>query len=67
MTCLSPYDSFLDFDTKKLIRLAQFYPKEFSSLDLMILSYHDTWKKTSHNIMYTYEIFIITSYNNTII
>ena len=37
MTCLSPYDTFLAFDKEKLIRLAQFYPKEFSSLELMIL------------------------------
>ena len=36
--CLSPSDSFLAFDKEKLVRLAQFYPKEFSSLELMILS-----------------------------
>ena len=35
--CLSPSDSFLAFDKEKLVRLAQFYPKEFSSLELMIL------------------------------
>ena len=38
MTCLSPFDSFLPFDKEKLVRLAQFYPKEFSSLELMIFS-----------------------------
>ena len=38
VTCLSPSDSFLAFDKEKLVRLAQFYPKEFSSLELMILS-----------------------------
>ena len=37
MTCLSPSDSFLAFDKEKLVRLAQFYPKEFSLLELMIL------------------------------
>ena len=36
--CLSPSDSFLAFDKEKLVHLAQFYPKEFSSLELMILS-----------------------------
>ena len=38
VTCLSPYNSFLAFDKEKLVCLAQFYPKEFSSLELMILS-----------------------------
>ena len=37
VTCLSPSDSFFDFDKEKLVSLAQFYPKEFSSLELMIL------------------------------
>ena len=37
VTCLSP-DSVLAFDNEKLVRLAQFYQKEFSSLELMILS-----------------------------
>ena len=37
VTCLSPSNSFLAFDKEKLVRLAQFYPKEFSSLELMIL------------------------------
>ena len=37
MTCLSNFDSFLAFDKEKLVRLTQFYPKEFSSLELMIL------------------------------
>ncbi len=30
VSCLSPSDSFATFDKKKLIRLAQFYPKDFS-------------------------------------
>ena len=38
VTCLSHSGSFLAFDKEKLVRLAQFYPKEFSSLELMILS-----------------------------
>jgi hypothetical protein len=35
---LSPFDFSATFDKQKLIRLAQFYPKDFSSLKLMILS-----------------------------
>ena len=34
---LSPSDFFATLDKQKLIRLAQFYPKDFSSLKLMIL------------------------------
>ena len=37
LTCLSPNDSFSAFDKKKLIRLAEFYPSDFSAIDLMIL------------------------------
>ena len=37
VTCSSPSDSSLAFDKEKLVLLAQFYPKEFSSLELMIL------------------------------
>ena len=37
MTCLSPSNSFLAFDKEKLVCLAQFYSKEFSSIELMIL------------------------------
>ena len=38
VSCLSPFDFFATFDKQKLIRLAQFYPKDFSSSKLMILS-----------------------------
>ena len=38
VSCLSPSDFFATFDKQKLIRLAQFYPKDFSSSKLMILS-----------------------------
>ncbi|KAK8940884.1 hypothetical protein KSP39_PZI009869 [Platanthera zijinensis] len=37
MTCLSPMDSFSLFDKQKLIRLAEFYPFEFSRIDLIEL------------------------------
>ena len=37
VSCLSPSDFFATFDKQKLIRLAQFYPKDLSSLKLMIL------------------------------
>ena len=39
VSCLNPSDSFSSFDKKKLIRLAEFYPKEFSERDLLVL--HD--------------------------
>ncbi|GAV80123.1 LOW QUALITY PROTEIN: Dimer_Tnp_hAT domain-containing protein, partial [Cephalotus follicularis] len=35
--CLNPDDSFLAFDKQKLIHLAQFYPFEFSAMNLMAL------------------------------
>ncbi|PIA59014.1 hypothetical protein AQUCO_00400101v1 [Aquilegia coerulea] len=38
MACLSPRDSFVAFDKEKLIRLAQFYPRDFSSKSLMLFS-----------------------------
>ena len=38
VSCLSPFDLFATFDKQKLIRLAQFYPRDFSSSELMILS-----------------------------
>jgi hypothetical protein len=38
VSCLSPFDFFATFDKQKLIRLAQFYPRDFSSSKLMILS-----------------------------
>ena len=38
VSCLSPSNFFATFDKQKLIRLAQFYPKDFSLLKHMILS-----------------------------
>ena len=38
MACLNPCDSFIAFDKQKLIRLAQFYPQDFSPIELMILN-----------------------------
>ncbi|KAJ0802246.1 hypothetical protein HanPI659440_Chr03g0126961 [Helianthus annuus] len=38
MGSLSPIDSFSSFDKQKLIRLAEFYPNEFSSIDLRHLN-----------------------------
>jgi len=37
MACLNPSDSFSTFNKEKLIRLALFYPSEFSIVDLMLL------------------------------
>jgi hypothetical protein len=37
VTCLNPGDSFSTFNKENLIRLAHFYPNEFSIVDLMIL------------------------------
>ena len=37
VACLNPCDSFISFDKKKLLRLAQFYPQDFSPIELMIL------------------------------
>ena len=38
VACLNPCDSFIAFDKQKLLRLAQFYPQEFSPIELMILN-----------------------------
>ncbi|KAL5730797.1 hypothetical protein ACHQM5_003589 [Ranunculus cassubicifolius] len=38
MSCLDPSDSFASFDNGKLIRFAQFYPADFSEMDLLVLS-----------------------------
>ena len=38
MACLSPAKSFSSFDKKKLLQLAEFYPNEFSTADLLHLS-----------------------------
>ncbi|KAM2249533.1 hypothetical protein ACFXTI_004163 [Malus domestica] len=37
VACLSLDDSFLAFDIEKLVRLAQFYPKDFSDMELTLL------------------------------
>ncbi|KAJ9545409.1 hypothetical protein OSB04_025116 [Centaurea solstitialis] len=37
MSCLNPSNSFLAFDKNKLVRLAQFYPKDYSEMEIMIL------------------------------
>ena len=37
VSCLSPRDSFSAYDKEKLIRLAQFYPSEFSPVQLLAL------------------------------
>ncbi|XP_028117728.1 zinc finger MYM-type protein 1-like [Camellia sinensis] len=38
VACLNPSNSFSSFDRKKIIHLAEFYPKEFSSVELMVLN-----------------------------
>ncbi|CAN6691395.1 unnamed protein product [Malus baccata var. baccata] len=37
LACLSPKDSFVAFDKPKLLRLAQFYPQDFSDEDCLVL------------------------------
>ncbi|CAN6575550.1 unnamed protein product [Malus baccata var. baccata] len=37
VACLSPDDSFSTFDIEKLVRLAKFYPKDFSDMELTLL------------------------------
>ncbi|XP_071728122.1 uncharacterized protein [Rutidosis leptorrhynchoides] len=37
MAALNPRDSFSMFDVSKLLRLSQFYPKDFSSLEMIDL------------------------------
>ncbi|CAL8169905.1 unnamed protein product [Prunus armeniaca] len=37
LACLSPNDSFVAFDKQKRLRLAQFYPQDFSDWDLLAL------------------------------
>ena len=37
VACLNPSDEFLAFDKERLIRLAKFYPSDFSPLQLMML------------------------------
>ncbi|GMP47764.1 hypothetical protein CsSME_00015351 [Camellia sinensis var. sinensis] len=38
VACLNPSNSFSSFDRKMLIHLAEFYPKEFSSVELKVLN-----------------------------
>ncbi|GMP54230.1 hypothetical protein CsSME_00019458 [Camellia sinensis var. sinensis] len=38
VACLNPSNSFSSFDRKKLIHVAEFYPKEFSSVELIVLN-----------------------------
>ena len=38
MASLNPSDSFIAFDEQKLTRFAQFYPKDFSPIELMVLN-----------------------------
>ncbi|KAL7256105.1 hypothetical protein ACSBR1_010104 [Camellia fascicularis] len=37
VACLNPNNSFCAFDKQKLIHLAEFYPSDFSAVDLMAL------------------------------
>ncbi|XP_008239212.2 PREDICTED: uncharacterized protein LOC103337827 [Prunus mume] len=37
LACLSPKDSFVAFDKPRLLRLAQFYPQDFSDEDRLVL------------------------------
>ncbi|XP_073152995.1 uncharacterized protein [Henckelia pumila] len=37
VACLNPSDSFAAFDRQKLVKLAQFYPKDFSPIQLLSL------------------------------
>ena len=37
VACLNPNDSFSTFNKEKFIRIAHFYPNEFSIVDLMVL------------------------------
>ena len=37
VACLNPSDSFFSFDQQKLLRLAQFYPQDFSEVEILAL------------------------------
>ncbi|KAL3639795.1 hypothetical protein CASFOL_014763 [Castilleja foliolosa] len=39
MACLNPKDDFFSFNKEKILKLATFYPSEFTSIDLMTLEY----------------------------
>ncbi|XP_058198390.1 uncharacterized protein LOC131313913 [Rhododendron vialii] len=43
VACLNLCNSFSSFDKKKLIRLAELYPNEFSQVELMVLHQLDTY------------------------
>ncbi|KAL6953921.1 hypothetical protein U1Q18_052845 [Sarracenia purpurea var. burkii] len=38
VACLNPLDSFAAFDKKRLIRLAEFYPTDFSDVEILVIS-----------------------------
>ena len=38
VACLFPNDSFAAFDKKRLIHFAEYYPKDFSTIELLVLS-----------------------------
>ncbi|KAL5557496.1 hypothetical protein UlMin_039732 [Ulmus minor] len=38
VACLCPNDSFAAFDKKRLIHFAEYYPKDFSTIELLVLS-----------------------------
>ena len=42
MACLNPSNSFVAFDMQKLIRLAQFYLKGFSAIELSTFNFKIT-------------------------
>ena len=48
MTCLNPSNSFSTFDKAKLMRLAQFYPSDFSEHDIKLLENY-IWDVSSNN------------------
>ena len=39
MSCLNPINSFASYDAHKIMRLAEFYPKDISSTDLIRLEF----------------------------
>ena len=57
MTCLNPCDSFIASDKQKLLRLAQFYPQDFSPIELMILNDQlETYTIDMHSSSQFYEL-----------
>ena len=43
LACLCPNDLFAAFDKEKLLQLAEFYPKDFSAIDLIALEMYTLW------------------------